>query len=167
MSYRGKGIRCQYDPGALQAAVDAVKSGKMSVRKAAKMFKVPKSAINDHVSRTIGEGRRPGKQPVFPLEVENEIAEKVKEAGKMGFGITRAQLAFKVGRLATIMRVKSPFKNGFPGKDWMAGFQNRHPDISLRTPTPLNNVKARMLNKEVTNKYFNDLNEVLSQLIKN
>lgn len=65
MPHRGKGIRCQYDPGALQAAVDAVKSGKMSVRKAAKMFKVPKSTINDHVSRTIGEGRRPGKQPVF------------------------------------------------------------------------------------------------------
>lgn len=122
------------------------------------MFKVPKSTINDHVSGTIGEGRRPGKQPVFPLEVENEIAEKLKEAGKMGFGITRAQLAFKVGRLATIMRVKTP------GKDWMAGFQKRHPDISLRIPTPLNyiNVRARMLNKEVTNKYFNDLNEVLS-----
>lgn len=47
MPHRGKGIRCQYDPGALQAAVDAVKSGKMSVRKAAKMFKVPKSTIND------------------------------------------------------------------------------------------------------------------------
>lgn len=48
----------------------------------------------------------------------------------------------------------------------MAGFQKRHPDISLRIPTPLNyiNVRARMLNKEVTNKYFNDLNEVLSQL---
>lgn len=42
MPHRDKGIRCQYDPGALQAAVDAVKSGKMSVRKAAKMFKVPK-----------------------------------------------------------------------------------------------------------------------------
>lgn len=111
MPHRGKGIRCQYDSGALQAAVDAVKSGKMSVRKAAKMFKVPKSTINDHVSGTIGEGRRPGRQPVFPLEVENEIAEKLKEAGKMGFGITRAQLAFKVGRLATIMRVKTPFLN--------------------------------------------------------
>lgn len=46
----------------------------------------------------------------------------------------------------------------------MAGFQKSHPDISLRILTPLNNVRARMLNKEVTNKYFNDLNEVLSQL---
>lgn len=46
----------------------------------------------------------------------------------------------------------------------MAGFQKRHPDLSLRIPTPLNNVRARMLNKEVTNKYFNDLNEGLSQL---
>lgn len=45
--------------------------------------------------------------------MENEIAEKMKEGGKMGFGITRAQLAFKVGRLATVMRVKTPFKNEF------------------------------------------------------
>lgn len=88
----------------------------------------------------------------------------MKEAGKMGFGITRAQLASKVGRLATIMRVKTPFKNGIPGKYWMAGIQKRNPDISLHTPTPLNNLRARMVNKEVTNKYFYDLNGVLSQL---
>lgn len=30
MPHRGKGIRCQYDPGALQAAVDAVKSASFS-----------------------------------------------------------------------------------------------------------------------------------------
>lgn len=47
------------------------------------MFKVLKSTINYYVFGTVGEGRRPGKQPVFPLKVENEIAEK---AGKMGLG---------------------------------------------------------------------------------
>lgn len=89
MFYWGKGIRCQYDFGVLQVVVDVVKFGKMFVRKVVKMFKVLKFMINDYVFGIIGEGRRLGKQLVFFLEVENEIVEKLKEVGKMGFGIIR------------------------------------------------------------------------------
>lgn len=46
----------------------------------------------------------------------------------------------------------------------MAGFQKRHTDKSLRTSTPLNYVRTRMLKKIITNAYFNDLNDVLNSI---
>lgn len=60
--------------------------------------------------------------------------------------------------------IKTPFKNGVPGKDWVAGFLKRHEDVRLRTPQALSTVRAKMLNETVTNNYFNDLISLMQQL---
>ncbi|XP_069128675.1 uncharacterized protein [Argopecten irradians] len=156
--------RMQYDQKLVDNAVSAVKAGVMTIRRASQHFGVPKSTVGDRLSGRVLEGASPGKMPIFPLEVENGVADKIKQAGRMGFGITRAQLCLKMARLARNMQVSTPFRNGIPGKDWISGFQRRHPDISLRTPTPLNTVRARMLNTEVTRKYFDDLSKTLTSL---
>ncbi|XP_033725586.1 uncharacterized protein LOC117315461 [Pecten maximus] len=164
MPRKGKGIRVQYDHMSMDKAVTAVKAHDLSIRQAAITFGVPKSTLGDRLSGRVEEGSSPGKRPFFPLEVENEVAEKIKIAGRMGFGITRSQLCLKMARLVTAMKLKSPFRNGVPGNDWLEGFSKRHPDVSLRSPTPLNNVRARMLNLEVTRKYFHSLNQTLISL---
>lgn len=164
MARKSKGIRCKYDKTNLEKALAAVKTNQMSIRAAAKEFSVPKSTLSDRLTGKVAENASPGKQTVFPLEVENDIAQKIKEAGKMGFGITRAHLCMKVSRLAMAMKLKTPFRNGIPGKDWVDGFKKRHPDVSLRSPTPLNSVRARMLNAEVTAKYFKDLGSTINDL---
>lgn len=164
MARKSKGVRCRYNRVHMEMALAAVKNGKLSIRAAAKQFSVPKSTLSDRVTGRVAEGCTPGKQTVFPLEVENDIAMKIKEAGRMGFGITRAQLCIKVGRLARAMKLKTPFRNGQPGKDWVDGFKRRHRDISLRSQTPLNSVRARMLNIEVTNRYFTDLGKIITDL---
>lgn len=69
-----------------------------------------------------------------------------------------------MARLAASKQLKIPFRNGIPGRDWFDGFRKRHPAIVFRTPTPLNNVRARMLNSDVTAKYFYDLNITLTSL---
>ena len=164
MPRKGKGLRRQYEGQNLSNAIAAVKGGTMSIRQASNHFGIPKSTLGDRISGRVEEGATPGKKPVLPVEVESAIADKIKEAGKMGFGITRAQLCFKVARLVSSMKLSTPFRNGVPGKDWVDGFRRRHPDVSLRTPTPLNNVRARMLNPEVTRRYFNALEETLNSL---
>lgn len=78
MPKQGKGIRCQYDRNNLALAVANVRAGKISYRKASAYYNVPKTTIQDHVSGKVEEGATPGKSAVFPLDVENQLAEKIK-----------------------------------------------------------------------------------------
>lgn len=70
----------------------------------------------------------------------------------------------KVACLALAMKIKTLFRNGIPGKDWVDDFKKRHPDLYLRSPTPLNSVRARMLNLKVTQNCFAILRSVLNDL---
>jgi hypothetical protein len=133
MPNKTKGIRCQYDQKDLERAVASVKAKRLSITQAAKEFSIPKSTIADRISGRVHEGSTPGKQPVFPLEVENQISDKIKAAARQVFGITRAQLCVKVARLALVMKMKTPFRNGIPGKDWVDGLR-RDTQICLCGP---------------------------------
>lgn len=106
----------------------------------------------------------PGKQTVLPPEVENKLASNIKEAANMGLGMSRQQVVAKAAQIAKVMNIKTPFKNGVPGKDWVQGFFKRHADLSLRSPTPLSTVRCRMLNEVVTSKYFTELGEIVQRL---
>ena len=86
MPKKSKAVRSQYSVKDLETAVDMVKCGKMSIRKAAKNFHIPKSTIGDRISGRVPEGAKVGKSTVFPMEVENKLAGKVKEAAAKGFG---------------------------------------------------------------------------------
>ena len=162
MPHKGQGIKSQYSQVALNNAVDAVKSTAMSVRQASQHFGVPRSTIQDRLSGRVEVGISPGKQPVFSKDVEDRLAEKIKGAASMGMGLSRQQIIAKAAQLARTMKIKTPFKNGIPGKDWVDGFLRRHPDLSLRSPSPLSTVRCRMLNKVVTQKYFDHLSQIIA-----
>ncbi|XP_052278809.1 uncharacterized protein LOC127877190 [Dreissena polymorpha] len=136
----------------------------MSYRKACSKFGVPVMTIQNRISGKVDELAHAGRPTVIPAEVEVELVEKIKRAANMGFGITRRMLLVKIGRIVRKLGIKSPFRNGVPGKDWIAGFLKRHPDVSLRTPQALSTCRARMLNETVTNNYFNDLAWLLESL---
>ena len=61
------------------------------------------------------------------------------------------------------MKLKTPFKSGIPGKDWLSGFWKRH-SITLRCRSALSTVRGRMLIETVIQKYFDDLQGVIESL---
>ena len=65
---------------------------------------------------------------------------------------------------SNVFNLKTTFRNGIPGKDWISGFLKRHPDLTIRSPTALSTVRARMLNPTVTEKYFLELSNTLLSL---
>ncbi|XP_071133040.1 jerky protein homolog [Mytilus edulis] len=163
MPHKGKGIYGQYDVEALKNAVDAVKSG-MSIRKAAIRYGVPKSSLNDRTT-----GKKPialefGRKPTIPIEIEDRMVEVVLTLSEKGFGITKRQMLARVGTLVRQMDLKTPFKNGIPGKDWWKGFKNRHPEVVIRKPEKLSTVRSRMLNATVVGNYFKELQTVTEEL---
>jgi hypothetical protein len=78
----------------------------------------------------IGRGRK----PALPLELENSIVQSVKRASQLGVGVSRRQLLTRTGTLVKRLKLKTPFKNSTPGKDWWQKLKQRHSDLTIRKP---------------------------------
>nr|XP_022314252.1 uncharacterized protein LOC111118860 [Crassostrea virginica] len=153
----------QYDHESLVKAVDEVKNGSLSIRAAAKRFKVPKSTIADKISGRSDLDTNIGRQPALPKFVEDKVVGNVIEASKRGMGISRRQLFARTHILCSRLKVAA-FKNGAPGRGWWNGLKRRHPEMTIRKPEKLGNSRARMLNPTVVSKYMNDLGDMISKL---
>jgi hypothetical protein len=86
-----------------------------------------------------------GKKCIFNEEQESEIEKQVLLLAKLFFGITPTKLR----RIAYDFSERNGIKNNFSrelidGKDWLYGFVNIHPALSLRKPeaTSINRVLA-------------------------
>ena len=51
------------------------------------------------------------------------------------------------------------------GKDWLYGFRQRHPDISLMCPEATSSARASAFNKPVVTKFFNVLKKIFTSYI--
>ena len=76
---------------------------------------------------------KPGRAPAIPVQMEREIAKQAMRCAAEGFGTSRIQLMQRVGRVVRNIKLKTPFKNNIPGKEWFAGFKRRNPEVSLRS----------------------------------
>ena len=98
------------DPEQLQKAVQQVKLGKMSVRKASLHFGITKTTISDHVT-----GKRihtkNGPEPYISQHLEGLIAAWLIKMARIGYGQTKEQLFNKVQQLVIHLNIKTPFKD--------------------------------------------------------
>ena len=69
-----------YNKETLQNAVEAIKNGTMSFRKAEKTFQIPKSTLKNKISGKSDIDSKFGIKPALPEEVETRIVETLKEA---------------------------------------------------------------------------------------
>ncbi|XP_062595646.1 uncharacterized protein LOC134257003 [Saccostrea cucullata] len=154
-----------YSSESMQNAVSSVMKGTYSIRKAAEMFNVNKSTFHDTIKKKYKNPGQPGRKTAIPPEVEQKIANALKEASKQGMGISRRQLLRRVGSLCKKMKIEvDQFKQQTPGKDWFVGFMKRHPTLSIRKPEKLATTRARMTNPAIVSKYFDDLGQILKNL---
>jgi transposase-like protein len=149
-----------YNKDAMEKAIEAVKSGKLSIRQAADEFEVNKSTLHDTIKKKFKNPGKPGRKPIIDAEFENKIAQTLVEAARQGMGVSRRQLLRRVGVLCRKMKLH--MKN--PGKDWFQGFKKRHPNLTIRKAEKLTTTRARMLNPTILKNYFDDLNTLMTRL---
>ncbi|MES9881787.1 MAG: helix-turn-helix domain-containing protein [Sedimenticola sp.] len=158
---RGKTLN--YNPEDLEKAVTAVTEG-MSIRKAATTFGVPRATVGDRASGRFETNVQHGRPPCIPKVLEAKMVESVKIAARRGIGLTRKQILVRTNVLCKRSKIGSGYPNFKAGKDWWEGVKRRHPDLTVRKPERLSSVRARMMNREVLNKYFDDLGRVVEEL---
>ena len=155
----GRTQKFKYSEAALQNAVQAVITGRKTLRKAEEQYGVPRNTISVHVNaKKKGEVvRKIGGQPVYDKTQEHLLVEAVMMCAEWGFPLQTSDLKDLVQDFNNRKGVTVKcFKDNRPGNDWMYGFLRRHPEITQRLAGNIKRKRAEV-NEETINQYFDNL----------
>lgn len=80
---------------------------------------------------------------------------------RIGYGRTNRQIFEMVKKILDKSGRPNPFKNNYPGKDWWHAFLRRHPEVSLRTPEPLQKARVAACNEETLRRWYIEFDQFL------
>ena len=89
-TYKGKTLPPSYSKEDLNTALEIVKSGRMTICRAAKLYKISKATLFKHVKGSRGvKGQMLGLPTAVPFHEEKQIAECLKLIEKWGFDLSK------------------------------------------------------------------------------
>lgn len=146
----------KYNENALTAAVESVKNGSLSFKKASEIYNIPRSTLISRVKgwKTRGPSQRtsPGRVTDLPFETEVELAQHLDTLNRWGFGLSRKILCL-VGTYVKANGLKTRFKDGIPKKDWFIHFCKRH-GLSCKKPIKRQIVRTEQTTPQVIYGFF-------------
>ena len=142
----------------IQQAVEAVKEKKLSVRRAAEEFGVPKSTVHDRVSGRIPFGCTSGPERYLTDQEESELVNFLSGCASVGYAKSRHQVLALVEQ---VMREKGKTVSLSAG--WWQSFKKRHPTLTLRTAAPVSYARAVSSSPEILAMYYDLLEKTISQ----
>lgn len=158
--YKRKSTRQSWSEESMSAALEALQNGSCGYLKASKQFNVPKSTLerrfkakNKYATgslKILG-----GRKTTFPLQLERQLVEYVKNMETMLFGLTSRSIRSLAYQLAVKNKLKHYFNSGneMAGWDWLRSFLKRN-KLSLRLPEATSAARARGFNKEAVTAFF-------------
>ncbi|XP_074033108.1 uncharacterized protein [Leptinotarsa decemlineata] len=148
-----------YTQETLATAVEAVRSGNVSQRKASQEFGIPVSTIKNKLKNRHRNAY--GGQPVFTKVEEEALTTHICTLSAYGFPLDKTDLRNVVKNyLDREGRTEEKFANNLPGKDWVKTFLNRNPILTQRFASNIKRSRAEV-NETVITAYFDHLkNEI-------
>lgn len=154
-----KHSRTTYTQETLQEAIEAVKKGRMTLRKAAQHYGVPKTTMLDRISERRGE--KLGRSTELGAEEEAIIEERLLLLGRWGFPLSKKDLTLLIKDYLDRQGRITRFVNNRPGPDFIEGFLRRHPRLSVRTANLIKRSRAAVSHEEI-NKFFDNYEAVVA-----
>ena len=162
----GKRKRRQYDVSLINRAYEDIMSKKYSVYKAARVYGIPESTLRD---RTLGiqpiyEDGVPttGSGPILSREEEKMLIDHLEYMNTIGYGYSRKEFLLLATDFA-ISRNKKRIDDPIFSQAWFEGLKRRWPAVRLAKPQKLSLVRAKSASKPVIEKYYNDLESVMTE----
>ena len=150
--------RKQWPGKAMMAAMDVVRSGELSLSRAAKVYGVPKSTSHYHVSGRVSHGHKSGPKPYLSVAEENEFAVLLAKAG---YGKTKP--VHNIAGMSAHDQGKVVHPTVSHG--WFKRFLQQQPQLSYPRGNPTANVRMNCLSEDVIADYFALLKEELTKNI--
>ena len=133
---------CKWDEEALIGALKAVDKG-LSIRRAAEMYRIPKSTLSDYCTGKVKLGSKKGPKPLFTVEEEEELVSFLIETAKIGYPHTKKQVLELISHILTNRGKDTQVTDG-----WWSSFRKRHPQLTLRSAVPLSYARAKAQDEE-------------------
>ena len=129
-----------------------------SVRKTAKIYKVPRSTLYDNTIGRYKDGKYIGdRRQALDMETEQTLVEYLIYIADRGMPLTRKIFAAVVRGVVTKRNLLTPFKDDTPSYKWMRQFLKRHKNVALRTPDALDAARSNVDPQDVS--HYQDLLE--------
>ncbi|CAG9574808.1 unnamed protein product [Danaus chrysippus] len=127
----------------LENAVSVLKRGGISVYKVSQQTGIPYSTLKKRYNLAKAGGSsykhspKLGRSTVFNVAQEEILANHLRTMSNKFYGLTREQFRKVCYSVAKQLGIEKRFNqdNQTAGKDWLAGFLQRHPDLSIRKAT--------------------------------
>ena len=142
----------------MSIAISAVVQDSITVRKAAELYNVPKSTLGDRITGRVLPGSTSGPATYLTAQEEKELATFLCRSAAIGYGRTRSEVMAIVERILASRGIDRRVSSG-----WWGSFVKRNPEIVLRSPAALSNVRAMASDRESLDKYFDILEDAMEE----
>ncbi|GFR59272.1 tigger transposable element-derived protein 6-like protein [Elysia marginata] len=119
---KSKNIRKKYEQADMDAALDAVRTKRMSICEAVRRYSVPKTTLIDKIK----EAEKPQPRTILTNEEEEKLIAMLIDCARKGDGKTKDQLCNIVQSIVIGEGRETPFRDGKPGYTWYRNFMARH-----------------------------------------
>lgn len=155
----------------LEKAVAVLKRGGTSVYKVSQQTGIPYSTLKKRYNLakandgSYKNSPKLGRRTVFSIAQEEILANHLRTMSNKFYGLTREQFRKVCYSVAKQLGVEDRFNqvNETAGKDWLAGFLQRHPDLSIRKPEAISINRILGFNKTEVTLFFNNLERLMTQ----
>ena len=137
-------------------ALNMVRDG-VSVRRAAESFNIPKSTLHDHVTGKVLALGQSGPPKYLIDDEEEELEEFLSGCASVGFARSRQQVMELVQEVVNRKGYSVHVSHG-----WWESLRRRHPNLVLRTASPLAYARVMGSDPMVINKYYDLLERTLA-----
>lgn len=156
----GRKTKKKWTEEAMEQALIEVKSGRCTVRQAAKQFGVPKSSLGDRVSGRVTPGSRSGPAQLITSADEELLVEFSLYMSKHGFPLTKQQLVSFASSIYKRQHRRVAFSK--LGQTWWLNFRKRQEkNITIQPPDNVVRGRTVCVRKEAVDQFFHLLNTVL------
>lgn len=160
-----------WDPASMHKAVQKVLSNEISARRAAELYQVPRTTLNDRIS-AIKNSKEVSIKPVmgrfhkiFSSEHEEILAEHVKDLANRLMPLNKQEFLRLAFQLAEKLKLPHQFNKEkmSAGKNYYYAFMKRHSDLSLRTAESTSLMRAVGFNRPQVERFFEGLENLMQK----
>ena len=141
----------------LREALAAVNVQGMSVAKAAELYGIPRTTLNDYKLSNSMPGVKPGRPTLLSSSEENDLAHFLLSSAEIGYSRTRLEVLSIVERMLSARGDRRVVTSG-----WWNKFAVRHPQLTLRAASTLSTNRAKASTRECIDNYFDVLEQTLN-----